>query len=93
EARKMLDGVVWCENAYETMQGADALVILTEWNEFRALDQRRVKSLLKAPILIDLRNVYMPEEMIAAGFTYVCIGRPGSVVRAAEAAAEKPAAE
>ncbi|MEQ8193687.1 MAG: UDP-glucose/GDP-mannose dehydrogenase family protein [Rhodospirillales bacterium] len=76
EAKTMLDDVVWCDNAYDTMDGADALAIVTEWNEFRALDIQRVKSLLKSPVLVDLRNIYKPDEMAAAGFTYVSIGRP-----------------
>ncbi|MEE8534881.1 MAG: UDP-glucose/GDP-mannose dehydrogenase family protein [Kiloniellales bacterium] len=76
EARKLLDGVDWCADAYAAMEGADALVILTEWNEFRALDLGRVKRTLKTPVLIDLRNIYNPAEMKAAGFRYACIGRP-----------------
>jgi UDPglucose 6-dehydrogenase len=76
EAKPLLKDVAWCENAYDTMDGADVLVIVTEWNEFRALDIRRVKSLLKTPILVDLRNIYKPDEMAAAGFKYVSIGRP-----------------
>jgi UDPglucose 6-dehydrogenase len=58
------------------MNNADALVIVTEWNEFRALDLKRVKSLLKSPILVDLRNIYKPQEMLAAGIRYVSVGRP-----------------
>lgn len=58
------------------MQGADGVVILTEWNEFRALDLERVKSLLKAPLMIDLRNIYTPDEMAQAGFAYHSVGRP-----------------
>ncbi len=76
EARKLLDGVVWCEGAYEAMEGADALVIITEWNAFRALDLTRVKEAMKAPVMIDLRNIYDPREMAAAGFDYTSIGRP-----------------
>jgi len=76
EARKLLDGVVWCEGAYEAMEGADALVIITEWNAFRALDLARVKELMKAPVMIDLRNIYDPREMAAAGFDYIGVGRP-----------------
>jgi UDPglucose 6-dehydrogenase len=76
EARSLLDDVVWCDTAYECMGGADALAIVTEWNEFRALDLGRVKRLMRQPVLIDLRNIYEAEAMIAAGFTYVCIGRP-----------------
>lgn len=76
EARHMFSDVTFCENAYETLKSADAMVVLTEWNEFRALDFERVKSLLKAPILVDLRNIYNPVDMVAAGFQYVSIGRP-----------------
>ncbi len=76
EARKQIDGIVWCDTAYETMGGADALVILTEWNEFRALDLKRVKNLLKAPLMIDLRDIYNPYDMAEAGFYYHCVGRP-----------------
>ncbi len=76
EAKRLLDGVVWCDSAYATLEGADALAILTEWNEFRALDLKRVKSLLKAPVVIDYRNIYRPEEMAAAGFRYPSLGRP-----------------
>jgi UDPglucose 6-dehydrogenase len=75
EAREMLPGVEMCENAYATMEGADAVSIVTEWNEFRALDIERVKKLLKQPLMVDLRNVYNPEEMRKAGFDYVCVGR------------------
>ncbi len=76
EARKLLDDVTWCAGAYEAMEGADALVIITEWNAFRALDLARVKDLMRAPVMIDLRNIYDPQEMAAAGFDYTCIGRP-----------------
>jgi len=76
EAAKMMDNVNFCANAYETMEGADAIVLVTEWNEFRALDLPRVKSLLRTPTVIDLRNIYKPEDMSDAGFYYVSIGRP-----------------
>lgn len=76
EARGMMNDIQWCENSYETMEGADALVIITEWNAFRGLDMARVKSLLKQPVLVDLRNIYNPDEMAAAGIDYHCLGRP-----------------
>jgi UDPglucose 6-dehydrogenase len=76
EAKKLLENVQWCEDAYSAMDGADGVAILTEWNEFRALNLDRAKSLLKAPVLVDLRNIYEPAEMTAAGFTYVSVGRP-----------------
>jgi UDPglucose 6-dehydrogenase len=76
EAKKLLTGVDFCENSYETLENADALVLITEWNEFRALNMEKVKSLMKAPIMIDLRNIYDPVEMSEHGFTYESIGRP-----------------
>jgi UDPglucose 6-dehydrogenase len=76
EARKVLDGVIWCKDAYDAMQGADAMALITEWNEFRGLDLERARGLLKSPIVVDLRNVYKPAEMAAAGFHYSSIGRP-----------------
>jgi UDPglucose 6-dehydrogenase len=75
EAAHLFDDVVFCEGPYETMQGADVLVIVTEWNAFRALDFERVKSLLKTPILVDLRNIYNLDDMQRAGFTYFSVGR------------------
>jgi UDPglucose 6-dehydrogenase len=74
EARKYLK-LELCADAYAAIAGADGVVILTEWNEFRALDLPRVKSLLKAPLMVDLRNIYRPAEMAAQGFRYVSIGR------------------
>jgi len=75
EAKKLLDGVTFCDGAYAAMDGADAVVILTEWNEFRALDLRRVRELLRSPTIIDLRNIYKPADMADAGFYYFSIGR------------------
>jgi UDPglucose 6-dehydrogenase len=74
EARKLLD-VELCEDAYEPLKDADGVVILTEWNEFRALDLPRMKSLLKQPLMVDLRNIYRPGIMAEAGFNYVSVGR------------------
>jgi len=68
-------GLDYCADAYATMEGADALVLITEWNEFRGLDLRRVKALLRQPLVIDLRNIYNPAEMQAAGLVYHSIGR------------------
>ncbi len=89
EARKLLPEVVYCRDAYEAMAGADALVLLTEWNEFRALDLVRVERLLAQPLVIDLRNIYQPAEVAAAGLDYVSIGRP-SPQRAASADSRDP---
>ena len=75
QARLVLEDVIYCDGPYEAIEGADALTIVTEWNEFRALDLARVKSLLKAPVIVDLRNIYVPEEVRAAGFEYSSIGR------------------
>ncbi len=76
EAGKELDGVRFCEGAYQAIEGAEALVIVTEWNEFRALDLGRVKALMKRPVLVDMRDIYSPDDMVAAGFDYHSIGRP-----------------
>ncbi|MEE8352474.1 MAG: UDP-glucose/GDP-mannose dehydrogenase family protein [Rhodospirillales bacterium] len=76
EAKAMIDGVEWCADTYDAITGADVLSIVTEWNEFRALDLDRVKSLMAAPVMVDFRNIYNPDEMARAGFHYVCIGRP-----------------
>ena len=76
EARRLLPGIIYCDDAYGAMAGADALVILTEWNGFRALDPARMKGLMKSPVLIDLRNIYRADEMRAAGFSYSSLGRP-----------------
>ncbi len=78
EGRRLLDGVAWCRDSYDAMAGADALVILTEWNEFRALDLARARGLLKTPLIVDLRNIYDPGEVAAAGFRYVSVGRPAA---------------
>ena len=75
EAKKILD-VEMCPDAYAALEGADGVVILTEWNEFRALDLKAAKRLLKHPLMVDLRNIYRPDEMAKAGFTYVSVGRP-----------------
>ncbi len=81
EAKKLLPELVYCADAYEAMEGADALVLLTEWNAFRALDLLRVRNLLVNPLVIDLRNIYQPHEMLAAGLSYVSIGRPARTAR------------
>ncbi|MBY0448423.1 MAG: UDP-glucose/GDP-mannose dehydrogenase family protein [Hyphomonadaceae bacterium] len=75
EAAKLLPGVTFAKNPYEALEGADAVALITEWDQFRALDLGRVKQALKAPVVVDLRNIYKPAEMRAKGFTYVSIGR------------------
>jgi UDPglucose 6-dehydrogenase len=82
EARNLMPELVYCDDAYDAATGADALVLLTEWNEFRALDLARIGRLLAEPLVIDLRNIYQPAEMAAAGLSYVSIGRPPRLSRA-----------
>jgi UDPglucose 6-dehydrogenase len=75
-ARRLFgDRIVICDTSYETLGGADALAIITEWNEFREPDFKRMRQLLKSPVVFDGRNIYSPEQMRALGFTYVSIGR------------------
>lgn len=76
EAAELLQDVTFCEDAYTPLEDADAVVIITEWNEFRALDLERIKSSMKKPVMVDLRNIYEPDEMTAQGFEYSCVGRP-----------------
>lgn len=76
QAEPLLPGVTFAPNAYAAAEGADALVIVTEWDQFRALDLRRMKTTLKSPVVIDLRNIYRPDEMKARGFDYHSVGRP-----------------
>jgi len=74
-AAPMMPEVTMCANAYAAIEGADAVVLVTEWDAFRALDLTRVKSLAAAPVMVDLRNVYDPAEVRSAGFDYISIGR------------------
>ena len=75
EARKLMPDLAYCDDPYAAMAGADAVVLLTEWNSYRALDFARMKAALKQPVMVDLRNIYRPAEMRAAGFKYSSIGR------------------
>ena len=72
---KEFDGVKWKDDTYECIKNTDAIVLITEWNEFRALDLDKVKTLLNEPIIIDLRNIYKPASMSELGFKYISIGR------------------
>ena len=76
EAGKLLSGVTFTKTAYEAATGADVLVVITEWHEFRGLDPRRIKEAMRQPRIVDLRNIFDPEEMRGLGFAYECIGRP-----------------
>ncbi len=75
EAAKVLQNVQFCEETYETMEGADALIFMTEWNQFRSLDLDKIRNLLHTPIVLDLRNIYDPQRMEEKGFQYHCVGR------------------
>ncbi|KQT56265.1 hypothetical protein ASG52_24100 [Methylobacterium sp. Leaf456] len=74
QAKPMLQGVSYAEDAYACATGADVLVLVTEWRQFRALDLPRLKELMNAPVLVDLRNVYSPAEAEKHGFQYTGIG-------------------
>jgi UDPglucose 6-dehydrogenase len=76
QAKTMLNDVTYGESVYDCADGADALVIATEWEQFRALDLERLYDLMACPVIVDLRNIYRPEEMSRHGFAYVCVGRP-----------------
>ncbi len=77
-AKSELPDITYCPDAYACAEGADVVVIVTEWVQFRALDLDRLKSVMKQPVMVDLRNVYRPDELAAAGFTYQGIGRGAS---------------
>ena len=75
EAQKLMSGLAYADDAYGAIEGADAMVIITEWDQFRALDLDRVKTLLKSDVVVDLRNIYAPEDMAKRGFEYTSLGR------------------
>lgn len=75
-ARPLMPEVTMCDDPYQAIEGADAVAIVTEWDDFRKLDLDRVKSLAKAPVMVDLRNIFQPADMAAKGFTYTSVGRP-----------------
>jgi UDPglucose 6-dehydrogenase len=75
EAGELLPGITLCKDSYEACEGADVLVIATEWNQFRMLDLERVKGLLARPVMVDLRNIYLREQMVNLGFEYFSVGR------------------
>ena len=74
-AQKLLTDITWCDQAYQAIENTDALVILTEWNEFKSLDLEEIKKRMKSPVIIDLRNIFDPEKVRAAGFEYKSVGR------------------
>jgi len=75
QARTELLDVTYCDGPYSCADGADALVIVTEWEQFRALDLAQLKQAMTTPVLVDLRNIYRPEEVISQGFRYESVGR------------------
>ena len=77
--RKYKKNINWFNDAYDSMESCDAVVILTEWNQFRALNLKKVKKLLKTPIMIDFRNIYNPKDLLVNGFRYSSIGRPNTL--------------
>ena len=75
EARKILPSIAYAEDEYAAVEGADVLIFMTEWNQFRALDMERIRTLMRSPKIADLRNIYEPEDMRELGFDYVGVGR------------------
>jgi UDPglucose 6-dehydrogenase len=75
EASRTLNGLIPCEDAYHAAEGTDALILMTEWNQFRTLDFERLKTSMRQPVLFDLRNVYDPTKVAALGFLHVSVGR------------------
>jgi UDPglucose 6-dehydrogenase len=75
QAKQVLTDVTYCAGPYECVEDADAAVIVTEWEEFRALDLERLRDLMACPVIVDLRNIYRPDDMKKRGFAYVCVGR------------------
>ncbi len=76
EAGKLLKDIKFAKTAYDACKGADVLVVITEWHEFRGLDPRRIKKAMRTPRIVDLRNIFNPDEMRGLGFAYESIGRP-----------------
>ena len=89
EARRLLpEAVEYARGPYECAEGADCLVIITEWDAFRALDLDRLKQILRSPVIVDLRNIYPPNDLLQRGFRYVGIGRGDIPARAPRETAE-----
>ena len=80
QAKLVLENVTYVDSPYQAAEGADALVIVTEWDAFRALDLKRIRRIMAEPVVVDLRNIYRPDEMAALGFRYSSVGRGGSAV-------------
>src|SRR6202163_870343 len=78
-AKKDLENVTFCNDAYDCAKGAHALVIVTEWEQFRALDLREMASIMASSVIVDLRNIYSPDQVMRSGFHYCGVGRPKSL--------------
>jgi UDPglucose 6-dehydrogenase len=74
-SKAIFKDIEYCSNPYDAAKDADALIILTEWNEFKELDLNRIKSLMKHNLIVDGRNIYNPEDVKKSGFSYISIGR------------------
>ncbi len=83
EACRLLPALEPCRDAYDAATGCDALILMTEWNQFRNLDFERLRAAMRQPVLLDLRNVYQPDRVAAAGFTHISVGRPSRRPRTA----------
>jgi UDPglucose 6-dehydrogenase len=79
QAKLVLPDITYCDGAYDCVTDADAAVIVTEWEQFRALDLKRMRDLMACPVVVDLRNIYQPEEMHSMGFAYSCVGRSSAL--------------
>jgi len=91
QAKQVLPDIAYCDGAYDCITDADAAVIVTEWEQFRALDLKRVRDLMAYPVVVDLRNIYRPEEMGSMGFAYSCIGRNSTLPNASPSVARPQA--
>ena len=80
QAKKVFETVMFCDNAYRCAEGCHALVIVTEWEQFRALDLKKLSAIMACPVIVDLRNIYSPEEVRRNGFLYYGVGQPKSLV-------------
>jgi UDPglucose 6-dehydrogenase len=88
QAKPHLPDVTYCNSAYEAAEGADVVVIATEWEQLRALDLERLRCVMLRPVIVDLRNIYRAEEMQRANFRYLAVGRP-EAERSAESAVSR----
>jgi UDPglucose 6-dehydrogenase len=84
EACRIVSALKPCADPYDAAEGTDALIIMTEWNQFRNLDFERLKGIMKSPILIDLRNVYDSDRVVSHGFHHISVGRPSKSPHTAE---------